>query len=103
MTSDPARRFLQELTNNTVATATSLHEATLWPGTVCEVDEDLWFSYLETLPPQFMDSGAFCFAEGHAPWLLFWRRAGRFLVRQLTRAETNQLALYMGLPLPEDW
>ena len=103
MTMSDARVLLPELTNNIVANAASLEEATKRPGAVCEVDEETYFYYLEVLPPQLMLGGCFGFAEGASPYVLFWRRGGRFFVRQLTMGETADLATRAGIPLPGDW
>ena len=104
MTPTTPSTFLRELTNNnTVAPATSLEEARARPGTVCEVDEETYFYYLEVLPPQFMQARVFCFAEGAEPYMLFWSRESHFYARQLTWEETKQLAQLAGIPLPGNW
>ena len=103
MTMSDARVLLQELTNNIVANAASLEEATKRPGAVCEVDEETYFYYLEALPPQFMSGGAFGFAEGAEPYLLFWCLAARYFVRQLTWDETVLLARSIRIPTPGSW
>ena len=83
--------------------AASIEEARQRPGTVCEVEEESYFFYLEVLPPQFMDGCFFCFAEGAEPYTLFWRRGGRYFARQLTWDETSRLAQLAGIPLPGNW
>ena len=103
MTMSDARVLLQELTNNIVANAASLEEATRRPGAVWEVDEETYFYYLEVLPPQFMDARCYCFAEGAESYLLFWRRDDRYFARQLTMAETEAISKLAGIPLPGDW
>ena len=103
MTHSTASLLLREITNNIVATATSLQEARERPGTTCEVEEETYFYYLEVLPPQFMDVRCFCFAEGAESYLLFWRRDDRYFARQLTMAETAATAKLAGIPLPGDW
>lgn len=83
--------------------APSLEEARKRPGTIAEVTEEDYFSYLEMLPPHFMDGSFFCFAEGAEPYLLFWRSGPRYYARQLTWEETKRLAELAGIPLPGDW
>jgi len=99
----PRQLLLELALNDNAATAASIEEARERPGSVCEVDEVTYFYYLEVLPPQFMDGGFFCFAEGSEPYALFWRRAGRYFARQLTWDETMRLAQLAGVPLPGNW
>lgn len=61
------------------------------PGVVREVVADTWEYFLDVLPPRWMGSGGFAFAEGVEPLRLFWRRAGKFYCRQLSWDETQQL------------
>lgn len=100
---DQRREFLRELVTEGGLKARSLDEARKRPGSVCEVGEETFFEYLEVLPPQVLELGVFCFAEGAEPYLLFWRRDGRFFARQLTWEETQRLAVLMSVPLPGDW
>ena len=90
-------KLLLELTNNQVATATSLGDATMHPGTICQVDEESYFEFLEMLPPRWMQGGCFAFAEGDSPYLLFWQHLGRFYARQLTSNETARLVEIAGV------
>lgn len=103
MTNSPLKPLLLELIHNPAGTAASLDDAKAKPGTVAEVDEATYFYYLEALPPQFMSGGAFGFAEGAEPYLLFWCLAARYFVRQLTWDETVLLARSLRIPTPGNW
>lgn len=104
MTHTKPQKLIAELTADQDAqTATSLDEVRACPGRVYEVGEESYFFYLEALPPQFMDASVFCFAEGAEPYLLFWKRRGRYFARQLTCDETVLLAQLAGMPPPGDW
>ncbi len=79
----------------------TFEEAAEHPGRVAEVGEDIYFHYLELLVPRLMLGSVFCFAEGDEPYKLFWRRAGRHYVRQLTWEETRALAQLASAPSGE--
>jgi hypothetical protein len=66
-------------------------------GRIAEVSEEVWFYFLEVLPPKLLRGSWFCFAEGQEPLKLFWRKQGRFFGRQLTWEETNRLCNATGL------
>lgn len=72
-------------------------------GIVFETNEETYDYFLDALPVQFMTGHLFCFAEGFTPHTLFFRRHGRFFVRQLTQAETARLCRLAGIPLPGHW
>lgn len=69
-------------------------------GTHAEIDQDTWDWFLECLPPKYMGSGFFAFAEGAEPLKVFWKRGGRFFVRPLTWDETTEFCRLAGIPLP---
>lgn len=97
------RQFLLDLANQQAATVATIEGARQNPGSVCEVDEETYFYFLEVLPPQLMEGGFFCFAEGLEPYMLFWRRTGQFYARQLTWDETRHIAKLASIPLPGHW
>ena len=67
-------------------------------GRIAEVSEEVWFYFLEVLPPKLLRGNWFAFAEGQEPLKLFWRRQGCHYGRQLTWAETHRLCDATGLP-----
>jgi hypothetical protein len=62
--------------------------AAMHSGDVFECDEEMYFYYLEVLPPVWMNRrmevpghgsvSTFGFAEGQEPITAFWRKGGRF-------------------------
>jgi hypothetical protein len=85
------RKLVTELTNDIPVSEQPKDEP--WPdvlarmqvdGRIAEISEEVWFYFLEVLPPKLIYDNWFCFAEGHEPLKLFWRRLDRFYVRQLT-------------------
>ena len=72
----------------------TLQDAWSRPGTVAEVTSEVYDEFFEMLPPRFVCGAAFGFAEGEAPWTVFWRKGARCFARQLTPSETESL---MGL------
>ena len=56
---------------------------------IAEVDKQTYWYFLEVLPPRFMNSRCFCFAEGFEPFRMFWERDGKFFCRRLTWDETK--------------
>jgi hypothetical protein len=99
----PRQLLLELALNDNADTVASIEAARERPGSVCEVGEETYFYYLELLPPQLIDGGFFCFAEGSEPYTLFWRRQGRYFAKQLTPTETSRLAQLARIPLPGDW
>lgn len=97
------RQLLAALTAPSADVAASLQEAFERPGSVCEVTEEDYFSFLEMLPPHFIDGSSFCFAEGAEPYALFWRSRRCYYAKRLTWAETESLAQLAGIPLPGGW
>jgi len=59
-------------------------------GEEVEVDEEMYYYWLEVLPPVFMykvidgKRYEFGFAEGAEPVTVFWRKDGRFFCRRTT-------------------
>jgi len=97
------RQLLAALTAPSADVAPSLQEAFERPGSVCEVTDEDYFSFLEMLPPHFIDGSSFSFADGAEPYTLFWRSRGRYYAKRLTWAETENLAQLAGIPLPGGW
>src|SRR5262245_56282007 len=97
------KRLLLQLMKSHAGIAASFDEAKRKPGFVAEVDEETYFYFLEVLPPQFMCGGAFAFAEGMEPYILFWRERGRYFARMLTWDETKSLAQALRIPTPGAW
>jgi hypothetical protein len=67
-------------------------------GRIAEVTEEVWYYFLEVLPPKLLRGNWFAFAEGQDPLKLFWRKQGRHYGRQLTWEETHRLCDATGLP-----
>lgn len=61
-------------------------------GRTIEIDEEMFFYWLEVLPPKFMNKikeidgvrryVSFGFAEGREPIVYFWRENGRFFCKR---------------------
>lgn len=60
------------------------------PGIVNEVAEETWDYFLDVLPPRWIGSGSFAFAEGEEPFRFFWRNRGKFYCRPMTWEETRE-------------
>ena len=71
-------------------------------GQIAEVSEEQYDYWLEVLPPHWMNSSHFCFAEGAEAFRLFWkdRPTGRHLARQLSWEETLHFCELAGIPPP---
>ena len=67
-------------------------------GRIAEFTEEVWYYFLEVLPPKLLRGSWFAFAEGQEPLKMFWRRQGKHYVRQLTWEETHRLCDATGLP-----
>ena len=67
-------------------------------GRIAEISEEVWYYFLEVLPPKLLRGSWFAFAEGQEPLKLFWRKQGRRYGRQLTWDETHRLCDATGLP-----
>lgn len=96
MERNEGKELWQELTQGDVVQAMSVAEVRTRPGVIAEVDEETYFFYLEMLFPRWMGREGVCFGEGVEPYLLFWRKAGRHFVRQLTMEETQRFARIVG-------
>jgi hypothetical protein len=79
--------------------AEAYHERIFTSGLKTEVTEEQYFYWLEILPPRWMRGSHFCFAEGEAPFCLFWhdREARRYFPgslaagRRFTSARSPEL------------
>ena len=72
------------------------------PGRIAEVTEEQYYYWLEVLPPKFMTSSLFCFAEGAEAFRMFVKDpCARYWVRQLTWDETVMFCRLAGIPLPD--
>lgn len=69
------------------------------PGRIAEIDEETYDWFLDCLPPKYMGAG-FAFAEGAEPLRYFWKREGRYYVRQLTDEETGIFCRLARIPIP---
>jgi len=67
-------------------------------GRIAEISEEVWYYFLEVLPPKLLRGSWFCFAEGQEPLKILWRKQGKFFGRQLTWDETHRLCDATGLP-----
>lgn len=93
-------QYLVELSRGAVVSLDADDSAPWFePGLICEVSEETYFDFLELLPPRWMYGGVFAFAEGAGPFRLFWRRKGRFFVRELTTEETRRFCQLSGTSL----
>jgi hypothetical protein len=99
------REFLAELRNAEVIVRpeneewrTTIERMSV-PGRIAEVDETTFDWFLDCLPPKWMGDG-FAFAEGAEPLRYFWKRNGRYFVRQLTWDETESFCRFAGISLP---
>lgn len=68
------------------------------PDRINEISEDVYFEFLEVLPPKLLRGSFFAFAEGQEPLRVFLRRHETYLGRQLTQKETDTLCELSGLP-----
>ena len=68
------------------------------PGRVAEISEEIYFEFLEVLPPKLLRGSFFAFAEGQEPLRVFLRRQEKYLGRLLTQEETDRLCKLTGLP-----
>jgi hypothetical protein len=60
------------------------------PGRVAEVNKEIYWYFLEVLPPRFLEADFFAFAEGMAPYLVFWADGDRYFSKQLTWKATER-------------
>lgn len=109
--STPYWDLMSELVLRPTGSANSLEEAKANPGTLCDVDVELYFDLRDKRPetrplpicPALMDGGGFLYAKGKEPFLLFFRAGfiygGRTCARQLTPEESQRIASYLGLPV----
>jgi hypothetical protein len=68
------------------------------PGRMNEISEEVYYEFLEVLPPKLMRGSFFAFAEGQEPLRIFLRYQERYLGRLLTQKETDRLCELTGLP-----
>ena len=67
-------------------------------GRINEISEDVYFEFLEVLPPKLLRGSFFAFAEGQEPLRVFMRRQERYLGRLLTQEETDRMCELTGPP-----
>jgi hypothetical protein len=79
---------------------TAMIERISVPGRIADIDEEVFFYFLEVLPPKFQGAGHFAFAEAAEPLRLFWVRRGEHFCRQLTWEETKTFCELADIPLP---
>lgn len=89
---------LRQLATEHAERAQTLQDAWNRPGTVAEVTSEVYDEFFEMLPPRFVYGSAFGFAEGEAPWTVFWRKGTRSFARQLTPGETESLMRLLAEP-----
>jgi hypothetical protein len=71
------------------------------PGRISEVTEEQYDYWLEVLPPKYMNSSLFAFAEGAEALRLFWQdQDGRYWMRQLTWEETTTFCRLARISVP---
>ena len=58
-------------------------------GVTVEVDESMYFEYLDLLPPRYMNGNLFAFGEGAGNFILFWVDASRYFAHQLSANDTE--------------
>ena len=68
------------------------------PGRINEISEEVYYEFLEVLPPKLLRGSFFAFAEGQEPLRVFLRRQERYLGRLLTQEETEKLCELTELP-----
>ena len=68
------------------------------PGRINEISGDIYFEFLDLLPPKLLRGSFFAFAEGQEPLRVFLRHDKRYLSRQLTQEETDKLCELTRLP-----
>ena len=83
------------------AVAIDCDSVTPWfePGRKYEVSEEVFYYFLEVLPPRWMSGSVFAFGEGCDPFRLFWQRDGQFFGRELTEEETVRFCELTGTAL----
>ena len=68
------------------------------PGQVAQIDKEMYWHFLEILPPRFQLGEFFAFAEGLAPFLLFWRDGDGYFCKQLTWNQSKKFCRLANLP-----
>jgi hypothetical protein len=58
-------------------------------GVTVEVDESMYFEYLDLLPPRYINGNLFAFGEGAGNFILFWMVARRYFAHQLSAEDTE--------------
>lgn len=66
-------------------------------GKLIEVTHEIYWYWLEVLPPKFLSRGLFAFAEGQEALLLFLARYGRYYARQTDWPTTFRFCEATGL------
>ena len=67
-------------------------------GRIVEVDDETYDYFLDVLPPRYMRGNLFAFCEGYDRFILFWRRNGKYLARQLSESDTDTFCRLTGSP-----
>lgn len=70
------------------------------PNQIAEVEEEIYWYFLEVLPPKHMRTSMFAFAEGAEPLRLFWRKDQKHFCLQLTEAQTATYCRLANVPIP---
>jgi len=81
--------FINTLVDSQPKTATEDDPPWFEPGQVCEIDEQMYWHFLELLPPRWMDGNWFAFGEGTGRFRLFWQVKDAYFARELTDDETR--------------
>ena len=73
-------------------------------GRIHQITEEVFYYFLEVLPPRWLRSSQFVFAEGADPLQLFWMRRAQIaqpemhFTRQLIDAEIDEFCRLTRLP-----
>ena len=70
------------------------------PGKIAAIDEEIYWYFLEVLPPKYQRGGLFAFAEGAEALRLFWQKGDCYFCRQLTWDETTNFCRLARISLP---
>ena len=67
------------------------------PGWVVPITEEIYFWFLDLLPPRWMSGADFVFAEGGNTLRLFWQERGGYYGLEMTEEESDTFAKLPGL------
>lgn len=65
---------------------------------VHQISEEIYWYFLEVLPPKWQGGRGFAFCEGAEPLQLFWQQNKDYLTRSLTWEETERFCAASGTP-----